>query len=123
MNSCARDIGRQCPAKRHNLPLFLAVIVLVTAQSSMAAYNGPLLLAELNADQVHRLKEAGDIMSLETLLQRVRRDYPGRVIEIEIEKDNGRYVYELEIVDNEGIVWEIELNARTSELIKREVDD
>lgn len=123
MNNCTRDRYSQYQAKGFRLPQFLAAIVLGLALPSMAAGDEPLLLAEMKADQVHRLKETGDIMSLEALLRQVRQEYPGRVIEIELEEENGRYIYELEIVDDEGIVWDIELDARSGELIKREVDD
>lgn len=123
MNNCTRDRYSQYQAKGFRLRQLLAAILLGLALPSMAAGDEPLLLAEMKADQVHRLKETGDIMSLEALLRQVRQEYPGRVIEIEFDEENGRYVYELEIVDDEGIVWDIELDARSGELIKREVDD
>lgn len=101
------------------LPL---VIGLCLAQP-VPADTGTLQLAELRADEVRKLKESGDIMPLEGLLKRVRQDYPGRVIEIELDEEDGRYVYELEIVDEDGIVWEIDLDARSGELLERERDD
>lgn len=82
-----------------------------------------LMLADLKAHEVRDLKESGRIMSLEELLRMIRTDYPGRVIEVELEKENGRYVYEIEIVDEKGVVWEIELDASNGQLLKRELDD
>lgn len=77
----------------------------------------------VDIDEVMRLKESGAIMSLEDLLERVRREYPGRIIEIELEKENGKYVYEIDLVDEDGIVWELELDASTGDLLKLKRDD
>lgn len=117
----------QATAQKRNSRVRLLMPVLLLSglclTQSAAAESGYLQLADLDVSEVRRLKEAGAIMPLESLLQRVRRDYPGRVIEIELEKEDDRYVYELEIVDDNGIVWEIELDARTGELLERERED
>lgn len=80
-------------------------------------------VAAVDIDEVMRLKESGAIMSLEDLLEQVRHEYPGRIIEIELEKENGKYVYEIDLVDENGIVWELELDAETGDLLKLKRDD
>jgi len=40
-------------------------------------------------------------------------------MEIELDNEDNRYVYGLEIVDEKDIVWDINLDARTGELLKR----
>lgn len=82
-----------------------------------------LQLADLDIHEVRELKDSGQIMALEDVLRTVRRHYPGRIIEVELEADDDRYIYELELVDNHGIVWDIEIDARSGELIERERDD
>lgn len=100
--------------------MLVAGLVLVPA---VPAESDTLSMAELDADQVRQLRQAGDIMPLETLLQQIRQDYPGRVIEIELEEEHDRYVYEMEIVDDAGLVWELYFDARTGELLERERED
>ncbi|MCS3904578.1 putative membrane protein YkoI [Methylohalomonas lacus] len=82
-----------------------------------------LLLAELDINNVMELKQSGEILPLESILGRVRELQPGRVIEIELEDDDGRYIYEMEVVDDSGVVWDIDVDARTGELLERERDD
>ncbi|MEX0950758.1 MAG: PepSY domain-containing protein [Gammaproteobacteria bacterium] len=82
-----------------------------------------LLLVDADIDEIRRLKEAGSIMPLEDIIVKMRRDYPGRIIEIELDEDDGLYVYEIEYVDDDGMVWDLELDARNGELLKREIDD
>ena len=101
----------------------LLILAMSGLTTTVTAKDKPLLLAELEAREVRKLKESGAIMSLESLLKRVRQDYPGRVIEIDLEDEEGRYVYEMEIVDDTGSVWEILMDAGTGELLERERDD
>jgi hypothetical protein len=82
-----------------------------------------LLVAELNVEEVRRLRASGSIMPLEEVLRQIARDYPGRIIEIELEEEDGLFVYELELVDDGGFVWEIEIDARTGALLGREQED
>ncbi|MGQ0592610.1 MAG: PepSY domain-containing protein [Gammaproteobacteria bacterium] len=74
-------------------------------------------------EQIRRLKESGKIRSLESVLEEVRRDYPGRIIEIELDDDDGSYTYELELVDEQGVVWDLEIDAHTGKLLEKKQDD
>ena len=76
------------------------------------------VLADRDHDQVRRLRQAGEILSLETLLARHRRQYPasGSLLEVELEFEQGRYVYELKFLSGDGVVREFEYDARTGEL-------
>lgn len=82
-----------------------------------------IVVADLKADEVWELKQSGKIMPLEDVIKQVRRDYPGRIIEIELEDEDGRYIYELELVDENGVVWELDVDAKTGQVLKYEQDD
>jgi uncharacterized membrane protein YkoI len=60
-----------------------------------------------------KLRDAGAILPLEQIIQRARAVNPGEVIETELECKHGRYVYEVEILDQAGQVWEIKLVRST----------
>lgn len=70
-----------------------------------------------------RLRESGQILPLEQILERARARQPGQVLETELERKDDAYIYEVEILDREGRVWEFNFDARTGELIKLERDD
>ena len=42
---------------------------------------------------------------------------------MELEKKGGRYIYEVELLNNNDEVWEVKLDAKTGELIKLEIED
>ncbi len=88
---------------------------------------GAMLVASLGlgavwADDDHekarRALEAGEVMSLRTVLDQVERDYPGQVIEVELDREDGRWVYEIKLIRAGGGVLELELDARDGTVLK-----
>jgi len=63
-------------------------------------------------DRARRALEAGEVLPLRTVLERVERDYPGQVIEVELERDDGMWLYEIKLIRSGGAVIELELDAR-----------
>ena len=49
--------------------------------------------------------------------------FPGRFLEAELELDDGRYIYELELVTRDRRVMELEYDAVSGELLDAEEDD
>jgi len=112
----------QKPCLRSLLQGITLLLGLVLMQPLLAKDDSPRV-TELKAGDIRKLREAGNIMSLETLLKNIRQDYPGRIIEIELDKEDEHYIYELEIVDADGVVWELHFDAGTGELLERERED
>jgi uncharacterized membrane protein YkoI len=71
-------------------------------------------------DEAKKLKDAGAILPLEQVLAQARRDRPGRVVETELEKKEKRYVYEIKIVDEQGVVHELKYDAASGRQLKEE---
>jgi len=72
---------------------------------------------------VRSIGQAGDILSLEQILQTARQQHAGRVLETELEEGRGGMVYEVEILDANGEVWEMKFDARSGELLGEEQED
>lgn len=51
-----------------------------------------------------------------------KAEMPGLVIEAELDDDDGVQIYEVEIVNADGIEMEVEINADTGEVLKIEED-
>ncbi|MDH5445098.1 MAG: PepSY domain-containing protein [Gammaproteobacteria bacterium] len=83
----------------------------------------PMSLAEKDHDTAQRLRESGDILPLEKILASIRTDYPGKVLEVELERKSGRMVYEIEILSKQGIVYELYVDAATAKILKSKIDD
>ncbi|HKQ25998.1 MAG TPA: PepSY domain-containing protein [Burkholderiales bacterium] len=104
---------------RSKLPLTIASLlgILMLATATVPA------VADDDHVNARKLRESGEIMPLEKIIERARAEKPGEVLETELDRKNGGYVYEVEIVDDAGQVWEIKLDAKTGKLIKVERDD
>jgi len=74
-------------------------------------------------DAVRAIRQRGDILSLDRILQEARGQHTGRVLESELEEKDGRYVYEVELVDDQGRVREMKFDASTGELLKEKQGD
>lgn len=78
----------------------------------------------LDHDDIKRLREAGDIVPLETILAQFRDQQPeSRLLEVELEFEDGRYVYELVILQEDGTVEELEYDAHNGRFWRRETDE
>lgn len=84
----------------------------------------PLVQArDLDQDEALKLRKEGVIRPLESLLQRVNERYPNaRLLEAELEEEDGQYRYEIEILVGDG-VRELEIGAMDGAIMKDEVDD
>lgn len=78
---------------------------------------------ESDHDRARRLRAAGDILPLEAIIERARRERPGHILELELKEKKDRILYEVELMDERGRVWELHFDARSGELLKSERDD
>jgi uncharacterized membrane protein YkoI len=74
-------------------------------------------------DRARSLRQQGAILPLQDLLIRAHRHHPGRVLETELEQRDGRYLYEIEILDAQARVWEMRFDARSGELLSEQRDE
>ncbi len=70
-----------------------------------------------------KLRASGQILSLEKIYGLAKNIKQGEILETELEKKRDRYVYEVELLDKNGQVWEVKLDAKTGQLIKLENED
>jgi Peptidase propeptide and YPEB domain len=61
--------------------------------------------------------QAGEILPLQKVLERVQRSHPGDVLEVELEREGGRWVYELKLLQRGGSLLRLDVDARTAEVL------
>lgn len=86
-----------------------------------------LLAAPALADDDHdRAREAlarGEILPLSRILAVVEQEVGGRIIEIDLDRDDGRYVYDVEAVSRDGRLVELTIDAATGAILDRDYED
>ncbi|MGD2075258.1 MAG: PepSY domain-containing protein [Gammaproteobacteria bacterium] len=90
------------------------------AHEAQEAGHGAETLDPEEQDRVLRLKRQGAILPLQDILERARRYHAGRVLETELEQKDGRYIYEIEVLDAQGRVWEMSFDAASGEFLEEE---
>lgn len=82
--------------------------------------SAPIHADKLDQDDALQLFEAGKIQPLPLILHTARARRPGRVIEVELEREQGRVVYEVEVLDGRGRIWEMHIGAATAKVLSTE---
>jgi len=79
---------------------------------------------DLGPDEALRLRDAGTIQSFEQLNAAAIALHPGAtVLESELEEEYGRYIYQVELRDPQGVRWDVELDATNAKVLKDHQDD
>lgn len=77
-------------------------------------------------DDHHRALQAlerGDVLPLATLILGVEDRFDARIIEVELEENDGHYIYEFELITPGGSMLEVEVDARTGMVLEVEEED
>ena len=93
---------------------FLAISLLIMLFSSFSSFA--------RHDLADKLESEGQIMTLEEIIGIANKDQQGRILEAELETRKGEYIYQIDLLDNDGVIWELEYNASTGQLITKQRD-
>ena len=69
-----------------------------------------------------KLKETGKISSLEIILDKLSEYNITRLLEVDLKRENNQYIYELEYINDKGIVLEIEVDAVTAQVLSKKYE-
>ena len=95
---------------RRALP-FLLPLALALAGGMAQADGG-------DHDRARAALQAGEVLPLASVLQRIAPSHPGDVLEVELEREHGRWVYELKLLQRGGALVKLAVDARTGEVLK-----
>lgn len=77
----------------------------------------PLAAGDDDWQDLHERVRSGQLVSLPTLLDWLEAHYEGQVLEVELEHEDGRLVYEVEMLGPRGQRVEFEFDAANGQLI------
>ena len=64
-------------------------------------------------DRARRALQAGEIRPLDEVLRAARAAVPGDVVAVELEHDDGRWIYEIKVLTPQGDRRDLEIDAST----------
>ena len=77
----------------------------------------------VRVEEIRQLRESGQILSAEDILARSRAIQPGQVVGLELEREDGRWIYEVKLIQPGGRIVALEVDARSAELLKQRSRD
>lgn len=86
----------------------------------LLAFAAAAFATDIGPDAARRLRQQGAILPLADIVDGLTAERPGRVLETELERDDGRYVYEIELLGDDGHVYEFEIDAATGRRLEVE---
>ena len=105
--------------RKRILPFFVASLILFALALSLVPHG---CLAD-DMDRVRELRSTESIMPLSQLLQAVEKQYPGTLLEVELEEEKGKVIYEMDILGKDRAVHSIKVDAITGTILSVDVDD
>jgi uncharacterized membrane protein YkoI len=62
--------------------------------------------------------QAGEVLPLQKVLEALQRSHPGDVLEVELEREGGRWIYEVKLLQKGGRLLKLAVDARTAEVLR-----
>ncbi len=70
-------------------------------------------------DRARAALQAGEILPLSTIMARVAQTHPGHVLEVELERENERWIYEIKLLQPSGGLLKLEIDAKSGAVIRQ----
>jgi uncharacterized membrane protein YkoI len=74
--------------------------------------------ADKDADRAQAALRAGAVLPLTDILRAVQKDFAGDVIAVELEREDGRWLYEVKLLSQKGAVVKLEYDASSARLLR-----
>jgi uncharacterized iron-regulated membrane protein len=69
-------------------------------------------------DRARMALKAGEVLPLQDVLAQVQRSHPGNVLEVELERKDGRWIYELKMLQSGGRLLRLDVDAKTGSVLR-----
>lgn len=88
----------------------------------ISTFAGPAL-ADVSYSQAEKLRASGAVLPQAKIVEIVNQARAGEITSMELDRDFGRLVYEVEVQDAEWREWDLEVDAKTGEVLGQQQDD
>jgi uncharacterized membrane protein YkoI len=95
----------------------------LTATALLSVILSSAYADDVGPEVAKRLLSEGRVRPLAEIVNAVRQKVPGELMEVELEIEDGVYVYDIKLLGPNGRVQEVEADAATGKILKIEDDD
>jgi len=73
--------------------------------------------------EIRDLVKKGQILPLESIMLQFPEKQYGKLLDLEVEREHGTIVYEFEFLRSDGLIVQIEVDARNGKILRQEIED
>ncbi len=96
--------------------------LLLSALTLCLFSTSPMLRADDLDHDGHELArkalEQGRVLPLRTVLEKIERNYDGQALKVEFERDDGRFIYEIRLLQRDGRLVKLKVNAVDGQVLE-----
>jgi len=104
------------------LKQILAGITLAAVLGGALAFGGAALASD-DKDDDYNMQNVETAIDMQQAISIAQQQVPGKVTESELDREDGKLVWEVEILGNDQQEWELYIDAQTGAVLKKEQDD
>lgn len=98
---------------QHLLRLLFSALVWASV-ISLPAHAQP----SLSPEQMREARHKGEIKPLRWVLKQIQSQYPGRILDVELEQKHGLYIYKIKILQHDGHMSKLYVDANSAEILR-----
>ncbi len=98
------------------MSLFLGLAIGMTSNLLQAG-------GDISQNEIRELVKQGKLWSLESIMALYPEKQYGKLLDLEVEREGGTIVYELEFLQADGKIVELEIDASNGDLLEQEIEN
>jgi hypothetical protein len=126
MNGCflikyCRECSDSFMKVRHISLLRNLVLALALAFGINAGTSAPAIASSGDHDQARAALESGEILPLSAILLKLEKDFSGQIVEVELEREHGQWIYEIKLLQKDGYRQKLKVDAKNAAVISKKI--
>lgn len=99
-------------------------LLMTASLALLLGLSGLAQARDLGPDEAVKLRDSGAVMDYQKLNEQALRDFAGgKIDETALKERYGRYIYQVDVLDAQGVEWELEFDAKTGEALNKKRED
>lgn len=90
------------------------------ALGALGLHGGAVASDKGDHERALQAVQSGQVLPLAKVLSLLEREHPGQVLEVELENEQQQWQYEIKLLQPDGRLMKLKLDARTGEVLKRQ---
>lgn len=105
------------PSTQASRRRWCALLLVLTSLAGLPAW------ADSDHDRARQAVRSGQVLPLPAVLEALAREVPGQVLEVELEREDGRWIYEIKLLQSGGQLAKLKVDAQTAQVLRRKNRD